>query len=281
MSNELQVLEGGPQLAVLRRPEAILTEAENVAKVFQAKAMQMQLYKAIGESKHLQVEGWQLLGHMFNCTARYVEDRFVEAGNAQGYEAVYEIVHVPSGMIVSRGAAMCLNDEERWCDRPKYDWQQGANGKREKVQVGWTPVPLQQLRSMAQTRAESKAFSNAFRFVAKMGGFAGTPGEEMEGNEYGDPPPPQSMPQSKSASAPKPQPSQGGNGNGNTPDAGGEELISENQGKRMYAIAMGVFRNDKGKFNAWLDGKGFQNSRDIPKVHYDALIQDLQAQGGA
>lgn len=267
MENELMVVEGGPQLAILRKPDAVLSEAESVARVFQTKANQMALYQPVGDSKHLKVEGWQLLGHMFNCTARYVDDRYIQFGNAQGFEATYEIVHTPSDRVISKGSAMCLNDEERWRDRPKYEWVTGHSGKKEKVQNGFTPVPLQQIRSMAQTRAQSKAFSNAFRFIAKMGGFAGTPAEELD--------------DSMAPEAPKLQSRSGGNHQQRqqpSQDAP-TDSISEKQAKRMYAIGMGVFGNSKDDFNAWLKEHGYSRSTEIPSSQYEALIEDLQKQG--
>jgi hypothetical protein len=73
---------------------------------------------------------------------------------------------------------MCLNDEERWSTRPKYEWQ---DGKR--IRMGEEIVPLFQLRSMAQTRACAKALRNVFAWVVVLAGYKPTPAEEMTGHE--------------------------------------------------------------------------------------------------
>lgn len=161
-----------------RSPESALKEAEMVAKAFKLRADRLALYKQIGASKHLLIEGWQTLAAIYRVTAGIVSDRYVEFGDAEGFEATAEAIYVPTGNRISTANAMCLNDEENWGFRPKYEY---VDGKKEKV--GDVAVPLQQLRSMAQTRACSKVLSNLLKWVARMAGFAGTPAEEMTGSE--------------------------------------------------------------------------------------------------
>jgi hypothetical protein len=101
---------------------------------------------------------------------------------------------------------MCLNDEEKWRSRTKYEWryakrsggtsledpgkeelvwEKGTDGKsrpqKVKVIAGEETVPMFQLRSMAQTRAGSKCLRNCFAWVAVLAGYKPTPAEEMDG----------------------------------------------------------------------------------------------------
>src|SRR5678816_2244550 len=51
--------------------------------------------------------------------------------------------------------------------------------KKERVLVGEEGVPSFQLRSMAQTRAASKALRNALAWVVVLAGYRPTPAEEL------------------------------------------------------------------------------------------------------
>ena len=73
---------------------------------------------------------------------------------------------------------MCLRDEDKWNTRPKYKWVD-----KKRIPDGEEKVPAFQLRSMAQTRACSKAFRNSLSWIVMMAGYSPTPAEEMTGNE--------------------------------------------------------------------------------------------------
>jgi hypothetical protein len=246
-----QIIEFGS----FRHPETVLKEAELVARTFARRAEQLQLYKTIGPSKHLLIEGWQTLAAMYRVTAGVVEDRYIEVGDAKGFEATAEAIYVPTAQRISTAKAMCLSDEENWGMRPKYEWKDGEGGRRVKVQVGWTPTPLQQLRSMAQTRACSKVLSNLLKWVARMGGFAGTPAEEMTGHEseevsgYREP-------QRRSAHAAP-----------NTP-------ISEAQEKRLWALAKSSGKTAE-EVGITLAHFGFRESREITRDKYEAICAEV------
>lgn len=179
-----QVVEFG----TFRDPEQALIEAELVAKAFARRAAGLNLFKQIGDSKHLKIEGWQMLAMMYRVTAGVVETKYIEVGDYSGYEATAEALLIRGADLppqrISTAEAQCLNDEERWDVRPEYTWEV-QNGRNVKKQTGEVAVPLQQLRSMAQTRACSKVLSNLLKFVAVMAGYAGTPAEEMTGREQG------------------------------------------------------------------------------------------------
>ena len=81
----------------------------------------------------------------------------VDAGHG-GWEARVIATRTSDSAIMGAAESECRWDEPHWADRDSYA-----------------------LRSMAQTRASSKAYSNALRFVVTLAGFSGTPAEEMEG----------------------------------------------------------------------------------------------------
>jgi len=245
------------QFGSFRHPETVLKEAELVAATFKRRAEKMELYKQIGPSKHLLIEGWQTLAAMYRVTAGIVEDQYVEFGDARGFEATAEAIFVPTGQRISTAKAMCLSDEENWGMRPKYEWQNGANG-REKVKVGETPTPLQQLKSMAQTRACSKVLSNLLKWVARMAGYAGTPAEEMTGNEHGD---------ENGGSYSNPQRRQQGGASSGT-------LISEAQGKRLWALAKSANKSSD-EVGIIVAHFGFKSSEEITRDRYDAICAEV------
>lgn len=264
----LQVVPAEPddliQFGSFRHPETVLREMELVASSFKKRAEKMGLFKQIGQSKHLLVEGWQMLATMNRVTSGLVDDRYVEFGDAHGFEATAEAIWVPRAMRISTARAMCLNDEENWGMRSKYEWQEGK-----KVKVGETPTPLQQLRSMAQTRACSKVLSNLLKPVAKMAGFASTPAEEMTGDEnHGQ----------QQRSDPK-QPQRKSEGNGGGGGGNGSALVSEAQVKRMFALARSVGKSDS-MVRLIVADAGFPGPEDVTRARYEEICERISAKDG-
>jgi hypothetical protein len=261
-NQQLIPMDQGGELCLSRPPETILREAEMVAGPWHRKVEALGLFKQIGDSKHLYIEAWQMLGAMFRVTVRIRETRYVEMGEVKGYEATAEAYHIPTGQVVSTADAMCLSDEDKWGPRTKYEY---VEGKR--TPVGFVATPLQQLRSMAQTRACSKVLSNLFKWIARMRGYQGTPAEEMTGHEYdGDAKPAQ--PQRKSAAAPVPT-------NGGTQAAGDGTLISEKQAARIWALGFKANRS-KDDIIAMLHHFGFATVQEVTREKYEALCTEIQ-----
>lgn len=182
-------------LAVTREPEEVLADAQKAAaalmKVVNSKKKQITFN---GET-YLESGDWQTVAKFYGVTAKVESTNYVQYGGAAGFEASAVAIDC-NGREVSRGEAMCLNDEDNWGMRAKYDWQDrlDASGRkiwdsklrdgkggyvRDKVKVGETATPLFQLRSMAQTRACAKALSNLFKWVVVLAGYKPTPAEEM------------------------------------------------------------------------------------------------------
>lgn len=260
MEQELAVIQQhGGELQLSRPAETVLKEAEMVAGPWGKKVEQLALYKVIGPSKHLYIEAWQMLGAMYRVTARVKSTNYVQFGDVHGFEAVAEAYHMPTGQVISSAEAMCLSDEENWGPRTKYEKQQ--DGKR--VAVGFVGTPLQQIRSMAQTRACSKVLSNLFKWVARLKGYQGTPAEEMTGDEHDGDKPPIQQPQRKSQ-----QP------------AAGNGFVSEPQAKRFWAIATNSGKS-KEQILAFLLEHDIQSTAEIPRAKYDHICEAVAVKGEA
>ncbi|MDD2858875.1 MAG: hypothetical protein PHU75_09400 [Candidatus Nanopelagicales bacterium] len=177
MSDEMVAVTGDVMpagLSLTRAPEQVLAEAKRAALalvgVIGAKSNPVKFNGEI----YLEFEDWATVARFYSCTVRVRSTRFVQFGDVAGFEATADVID-QAGREVSTAEAMCLNDEEKWSERPKYEW---VNGKR--TQTGMVPVPLFQIRSMAQTRACAKALRNVFSWVVVLAGYKPTPAEEMD-----------------------------------------------------------------------------------------------------
>lgn len=269
-------------LAVSRPPEQILAEAKNAADVL------MRVYNSKPEKDkvkmngnyYLEFEDWNTLARFFNVTPKTKSTEFVTYGSVQGFEALAEATTVIDGVpvVLTSADAMCLNDEENWGMRAKYEWQEvkDADGKiqwednpnkpgskrpqRKRNKVGEEPTPLFQLRSMAQTRAQAKCLRQLFSWVivlAELKGIATTPAEEMSGStiqQEGDVKPEVQHPkQSQPTGAP----------------------ISEGQRKRMYAIARDAGFNAEERVKQVMGAYGFEKDTFITKDKYAEISAAL------
>lgn len=114
----------------------------------------------IAGKKYLQVEAWQFVGSQLNLTAIVtdIQDVTTEvAGKAvPKYKATVEVIHNPTGQLVSRGFALCSKSESKKSGFDEYA-----------------------VASMAQTRAIGKAYRNILAWLPKLAGYEGTPAEEI------------------------------------------------------------------------------------------------------
>lgn len=195
-------------MQMVRRPSEVLAEATKAAEALAAVIKNKRNPVIFNGEQYLEFEDWQTCGKFYSLTAKIAWTRVVEIGGALGFEAGADVIDNRSGMVISSAEAMCLNDEDKWSKRTKYEYNPETR-KREKV--GEVPVPLFQLRSMAQTRACAKALRNVLAWVVVLAGFKPNVAEEMTGDEMnGDRPEnPKanvSAPKRKSEAAPAPQP---------------------------------------------------------------------------
>ncbi len=136
-------------------PGEVVGRAAEIAHVLAGVIERQQLYVSIQGRKYVRVEGWTLLGTLLGVYPVTVWCRRVDAPS--GWEARVE-ARTLAGALVGAAEAQCTRDEPAWRDRPDFA-----------------------LRSMAQTRATSKALRLPLGFVAALAGYEATPAEEVEG----------------------------------------------------------------------------------------------------
>ena len=229
-------------LRVSRPPEQVMAEAKHVADVLKAYVSKKQDPIIMGGKQYLDFNDWCMVARFFQVTAKVKSTQFIQYGDVVGFEATAEAIDLRDGRVISSADAMCLNDEDKWSTRTKYDWQEGPDGKKKKVKVGDVAVPLFQLRSMAQTRACAKALRIPFSWVVQLAGYAPTPAEEMT------------------------------NGTKEPPLEAPSDLISDAQRKRFYAKCRSNSIPDdvvKTRLASYHCG----STKDIKKLHYDALCE--------
>ena len=184
------------ELSLSRKPAEVIEEARQAAVALKAVIDGKKDKVMFNGETYLENDDWILCGRFFGVTARIVSDNYVEYGAVKGFEATAEAFLVSEGKVIGRANAMCLNDEENWGQRPKYEWvkELDKDGKEiwlkskegkpypkgNRKLTGYVPVPLFQLRSMSQTRAISKVLSTIFKWVVVLAGYKPTPAEEVD-----------------------------------------------------------------------------------------------------
>jgi pyruvate/2-oxoglutarate dehydrogenase complex dihydrolipoamide acyltransferase (E2) component len=244
----------GQELSVARHPDTVLAEASLVAKsVDRLVKSRPDLVQVIGGRKHPRFELLQIVGSMFRVTVRVAETHHIV--EPDGWDAVAEAVHVPTGQVLARGEGMCTTDEPSWHMRPKYEWR---NGKREKV--GEEPITSHQRRSMAQTRACSKALRLALGWVLGLAGYEATAAEELTEDAE-----PAAAPQVRRKSQ-RQQPQQAASAQ--------PETISVEQQKLLWAAARGRGLTDQ-QLAEILEVHGYRRTAEIRREDLDKIMDDI------
>ena len=172
-SAEMITVEAHPQLRLQRAPEEVLREASLAAKALRDLVESKPKKVVLNGKTFLQFEDWLTVARFYGITVASRATNYVERGRVQGYECHAEAILVATNQVIGAGQAECLDDEKNWNMRPVY---------RDGRCVGEEKVPLFQLRSMAQTRAQAKALRSILAWVVVLAGYAPTPAEEMDGN---------------------------------------------------------------------------------------------------
>lgn len=139
-------------------PADIINQQRELARTLTEVVRQQNLTVAIGQSEHLRVEAWTFLGSLLGVFPVTAWTRPVMDGDQQiGWEARVE-ARTRSGEVVGAAEAECLRTERTWKGREDYA-----------------------LKSMAQTRATSKALRLPLGFIVVLAGYNPTPADEMPG----------------------------------------------------------------------------------------------------
>ncbi len=132
---------------------AVVTQATMIAKELSKIIEERKVYKIINGKKFPYVEAWTTLGAMLGILPR---ERYVKEID-DGYEAYIELIRANDGAIIGGASAICTHKEQNWKNR-----EDNA------------------IRSMAITRATSKAFRLALSWIMTLSGYEPTPAEEMD-----------------------------------------------------------------------------------------------------
>lgn len=134
-------------------PAQVLKAATATANALAPVLRERGMLSEIEGRDYVRVEGWTTLGSMLGVTPVGVWTHKLE----NGWEAKVN-AQTLDGRVIGSAEAMCTRAEKNWEESDEYA-----------------------IRSMAQTRAASKALASVLRFVVTLAGFSGTPAEEMDG----------------------------------------------------------------------------------------------------
>lgn len=139
-------------------------QAMQVAEILQRFVKEKKLTANIKGKEYPLVEAWCYAGSQLGLYPLLVNCLNESKEGEIKYRAVVEILRIADGKIMSRGEAMCSNKEAS-----KRAFDEYA------------------ICSMAQTRAEGKAFRMLLSWIMKAAGFEATPAEEMDFNKTPEP----------------------------------------------------------------------------------------------
>lgn len=226
-------------------PAEVVDRASRVAQTLADIVRKQKLTVRIGNGEHVRVEGWTLLGSMLGVFPVVTWTRPVlENDEKVGWEARVE-ARTRLGETVGAAEAECLRSEKEW----------GPNPTKGKMRDDYA------LRSMAQTRAVSKAMRMPLGFVMQLAGFNPTPAEEM------------------------PQPGTVQHPEGEVVDDGKfppdidmppPATIEEKDRRRLRAEQKRVGMTDERLKELVREIAGVESSKDIPRVRYDALLSAVK-----
>lgn len=170
MSEEIEIIDhesgqvvSAPENAInlfgVADPVAVIEQASKVATALSDVVRARGLIARISNKDYPQVEAWTLLGSMLGVfpVTEWSRELKDEAGRVLGWEARVE-ARTRAGDIVGAAEAECRFSERRWKTADSYA-----------------------VRSMAQTRATSKALRQPLGFVMQLAGLQATPADEMDG----------------------------------------------------------------------------------------------------
>jgi len=132
-------------------------QAMQVAEILQRFVKEKKLTANIKGKEYPLVEAWCYAGSQLGLYPILQEVKDLTNGNEVKYSAIVEIRRISDDKIMSRGIAVCSNKEAS-----KRAFDEYA------------------ICSMAQTRAEGKAFRMLLSWIMKAAGFEATPAEEMD-----------------------------------------------------------------------------------------------------
>ena len=131
-------------------PRKAIAEAVEIANALAEIVLVQKLYTVIKGKKYVWFEGWSIVGGMMGVVP--VEEYVREI--PRGYEAKIRLIRVRDGGLVGSASSICTRDGQ------------------------WEKADEYAVRSMAITRAASKAYRLTYGWIIKLAGFDPMPIEE-------------------------------------------------------------------------------------------------------
>ena len=147
-----------PNLIVIQDPEQSYTEAVTTAKFLKTNIIDSRPGLEVNGKRYVAFTEWGILAKWYGLTIR---TEIIEEGKyfgSMGVKARAEVIHIATDTVIATAEAVCTKSEP-------------GRGSHNYNQIG----------SMAQTRAGSKAYRNAIGYIVELAGLPSTPAEEMEG----------------------------------------------------------------------------------------------------
>jgi hypothetical protein len=139
-------------------PDTFVTKASEAAGALARVIHDRKLFTRIRGKEHVHVEGWTLLGSLLGAFPITEWTRRID----DGWEARV-VVKTRAGELIGAAESMCTPKESRWRNADEYA-----------------------IRSMAATRATSKALRLPLGFIMQLAGFDTTPFEEVTRTDHRD-----------------------------------------------------------------------------------------------
>jgi hypothetical protein len=154
-NDQLPAVQPVTSLFLTNDPETFLARAQEAAAALDRVIRDRKLYTTIRGRDHVHVEGWTLLGSLLGVFPITEWTRPIE----DGWEARV-VARTRAGELVGAAESMCLRKESKWRSADDYA-----------------------IRSMAATRATSKALRLPLGFIVELAGFDPCPAEELTADE--------------------------------------------------------------------------------------------------
>jgi hypothetical protein len=137
------------------KPAMVINEAIEIANALKDVIKTQELFTIIGRGDrakaYVHLEGWSIVGGMMGVFPLEVSVVAIDGG----YEATIDLMRARDDKRVGRASSICTRSESLWADRDEYA-----------------------IRSMAITRATSKAYRLSYGWLIKLAGFDPLPVEE-------------------------------------------------------------------------------------------------------
>jgi hypothetical protein len=135
-------------------PAKMVARASEIATVLNDVIVKQKLFIHLNGNRHVKAPAWTCCGNMLSILPK--EERVIKHEDGS-IEVYVSLINYNTGAIVGGGSGFVGADEPNWRKKPEFA-----------------------RRSMANTRATSKAYKTCFSWIIALAGYNATPAEEME-----------------------------------------------------------------------------------------------------